>query len=291
MSQIHSVHSARRPVFRFLLILAGACLFSFNVNTFVHTAGLFPGGFTGVALLLRECFMTYLGIPVPFSLFYWLLNLVPAVISFRFVGRRFTLFSCLMIVASGFLTDLIPGMNVTDDVLLCSVFGGILNGVAISLCLFADATSGGTDFIAIFVSERTGRNAWNAIFAGNCVVLCIAGALFGWSRALYSIIFQFASTQILNFLYRRYAKTTLLIITEKTDEVFSIIHSLTNHSGTVFSGRGCYGNAEREMIYTVLSSEESSKVAREIRKIDPDAFINMLQTKELLGRFFRRPND
>lgn len=225
------------------------------------------------------------------AFFYLVLNLVPAAICYKVVGKKFTLYSCLMVVLSGFLTDFLPGLTVTDDVLLCAVFGGILNGCAISLCLFADATSGGTDFIAIFVAEKTGKSAWNYIFVGNCMVLAAAGILFGWDKALYSIVFQFASTQILNTLYKRYGKATLLIVTDMTDEVYAVIKELTNHDATLFVGNGCYKGAERKMLYTVVSAEEARMLCRRIYAVDKCAFINVLSTKDLYGKFFRRPND
>ena len=177
-SSIHSIHNIGRTTSRVLLILCGALLMATNINTFVHSAGLFPGGFTGLSLLLQEALSKYLGLELPYSLFYWGLNLGPAIISFFYIGKRFTIFSCMMIWLTGLLADLMPQLNLTQDTLLCTVFGGVINGCAICCCLLADATSGGTDFIAIFISERTGRNAWNAIFLGNVAMLFAAGLLF-----------------------------------------------------------------------------------------------------------------
>lgn len=291
MTNFSNTNKISYEVFRIFLVIAGAILMAININTFVHMVGLLPGGFTGVVLLVQEIFRKFLGVEIPFSIFYFSLNFIPAAICFKYVGKKFTIYSCIMVVLSGLLTDFIPGLDVTSDVLLCSVFGGIINAVSICLCLFAGATSGGTDFIAIFFAEKNGRSAWNYIFAGNCLVLVVAGILFGWDRALYSIIFQFVSTQILNMLYKRYEKTTLLIITDKTNEIYELIKNLTNHDATLFIGKGCYKGAERKMLYTVVSSEEASKLTRLIRKIDSNAFINILQTKELFGKFFTRPND
>ena len=196
-----------------------------------------------------------------------------------------------MIVVSGLLTDFFPGFYLTQDVLLCSIFGGILNAVSISLCLLAGSSSGGTDFIAIFIAEKTGKSAWNYILAFNVAVLLTAGLLFGWNAALYSIIFQFVSTQALNVLYKKYEKTTLLIITDKDEEIYKIIHEKTNHDATVFVGKGCFKNVEHKLLYTVVSSQESGALEKLIRKTDPNAFINVLQSKDIIGRFFKRAND
>lgn len=280
-----------RLFLRFLLVTAGALIMAVNLNTFVHTAGLLPGGFTGITLLLQEVFLKYFSINIPFVVFYWGLNIVPALICFRYVGKRFTLLSLWAIIASGLFTDLLPGLNVTDDVMLCTIFGGIINGIAVCFCLLAGATSGGTDFISIYISEKTGRSIWNHIFIFNVIILTIFGLLFGWSRALYSIIFQFVSTQILNTLYRHYQKSTLLIITEFPDEIVKVIREVTGHDATLFTGKGCYQGAERRMLYTVVSSDEEDKLLRSIKKTDPGAFVNILQTKVLKGNFIVKRQD
>ena len=280
-----------RLFLRFLLVTAGSLVMAVNLNSFVHVAGLLPGGFTGITLLIQEVFSKYLNIQIPFVVFYWGLNIVPALICFRYVGKRFTILSLWAIIASGLFTDIIPGLQVTSDIMLCTIFGGIVNGIAISLCLLAGATSGGTDFISIYVSEKTGRSIWNHIFICNVIVLGIFGLLFGWSRALYSIIFQFVSTQILNTLYKRYQKSTILIISDKTDELIHVIRDVTGHDATLFTGKGCYQGAERKMLYTVVSSDEEDKLLRSIKKTDPAAFVNILQTKMLKGNFIMKRQD
>ena len=276
---------------RLFLVSLGGFLMAVNINTFVSSANLFPGGFSGVALLIQEIFQTYFGVKLPYSLVVYAFNVVPVIIGLRFIGKKFTLYSVVMIFISGLLTDIIPRYSLTNDMLLCSVFGGLLNAVAVACCLFADSSSGGTDFIAIFISERTGKSAWNYIFAFNCAVLAVAGLLFGWDKALYSIIFQFTSTQAINFLYKRYAKTTLLIVTDKSDEIYAVIKRLTNHGATVFEGKGEYSGKTHKLVYTVVSSDESGKLEREIRATDGNAFINVLASKEIVGRFFKRAND
>ncbi|MBQ8013520.1 MAG: YitT family protein [Treponema sp.] len=262
-----------------------------NINSFVTAANLFPGGFAGVTLLIQNISSDYFNVHLPYSLVLYAFNIFPVIIGFKFIGKRFTIFSIVMIFVSGLLADLLPKWQLTDDMLLCSVFGGILNAIAVSCCLFGESSSGGTDFIAIFISERTGKSAWNYVFVFNCLVLVVAGILFGWDKALYSIIFQFTSTQTINFIYKKYAKTTLLIVTDHPEEIYQVIRDQTNHTSTVFEGVGEYSKKTHQLVYTVVSSAESGKLERKIRSVDPNAFINVLQSKEILGRFFKRAND
>ena len=169
--------------------------------------------------------------------------------------------------------------------------GGLINALAISLCLFANATSGGTDFIAIFLSEKYGIDSWNYIFAGNVVILGIAGALFGWDKALYSIIFQYTSTQVLHILYKRYQKQTLIIVTKRPEDVYEAIAEITHHDATLIKGEGCYSKQECDVLYSVVGRDEVNKVVNTVRKTDPQAFVNMIRTENLAGRFYQRPND
>ena len=95
----------------------------------------------------------------------------------------------------------------------------------------------------------------------------------------------------MNILYKKYQKTTVLIITQKHEEVYQVIHQVSNHGATVFNGKGCYNNSDKKLLYTVISSAEENDVIKAIRKVDPDSFINCLETKNLYGKFFFRPTE
>ena len=289
--QSKSLYTARR----IFLILLSSVLMAFNINTFVHAGGLLPGGFTGLTLLIQEICLRHGNFRVPFTVIYCILNAVPAIICFKFIGKRFTLYSVLMIVVSSLLIDWMPSMFIdvlkVKDTLLSAVFGGLLNAVAISLSLHADATSGGTDFIAIFIAERYNKDAWNYIFAGNCVILVVAGYLFSLDKALYSIIFQFATTMALGVLYKAYQQRTLLIITNKPDEIYSLIHGRTNHGATSIEGFGLYEKKKRVILYSVVTATQVKELIPLIRQIDPVSFVNVIKTAQINGRFFQRPRD
>lgn len=283
--------SLRKDAKRIALVILGSCLFAFNINSFVNAAGLFPGGFAGTTLLLQEIFYRFLGLKVPYTVINLLLNAFPIYISFRFIGKKFTILSCLSIFMTSFLTDFLSTVTITSEPILVCIFGGLLNGSAISLCLLAGATSGGTDFISIYLSEQHGKDTFNLILGFNVIMLSVAGLLFGWERALYSIIFQFTSTQVLHTLYKRYQQQTLLIVTEKPEDVYKVIKEITHHGATLFHGTGLYEHKERTMVYSVVAADEVKKVIASVRAVDPTAFINSIKTNSLTGRFYRRPND
>ncbi len=270
-------------------IIFAAIAVGFSIKNFVNSQGLLPGGFTGLSLLIQELLRSCLKISVPFSAIYIPMNAIPVIVSFRYIGKRFTLLSVLMIVLTSIVSDVCPDFNITDDILLCALIGGCLSGVGVGICLLANATSGGTDFISIFISMKYGKDAWGYIFAGNVIVLLISSLVFGVNGAMYSIILQFVSMTVIQMMYRRFQKETLLVITEKPDEVYKTIKSLSNHDATCFRGVGMYAKKERTMLYSVLSSDEVSRVTQEIHKTDDKAFVNVLKSSQVSGQFYQRP--
>ena len=280
-----------KEVKRIIICCIASCIIAVNIRTFVRTGGLFPGGANGLTLLIQSIFDRYLHITIPYTAINVLLNAIPVYIGFRFIGKKFTLCSCLVIFLTGFLTDSLPAYTITSDILLISIFGGLINGFAISLCLKCDATTGGTDFISIFLSRRKGIDAFNIILGLNAVILVAAGFMFGWDKALYSILFQFASTQVLHTLYKKYQQETFFIVTNHGEQVYQAISKATNHGATILDGEGPYEHTERQVVYSVVSSAESKKVRKVVKEADPNAFINVVKTERLFGHFYYKPND
>ena len=272
-----------------ILVLA-SFIMAFNVSNVARVGGLLPGGASGIALLVQKIGDAFFDIGIPYSALYIPLNIIPIYIGFKYIGKRFTTNSLIVIVLTSVLVDIIPHFYIMDDILLCAIFGGILNGLGIGICLLSNSTSGGTDIISIFISKKYKKDAWNYIFMGNVLVLVIAGIIFGIEEALYSIILQYVSTNVIQMIYKRYQKNTLFIITEKVDEIYTIIRDMTHHDGTLFRGVGLYQGKTRNMVYSVVSSEELNRVVAEIKLADKDAFINVMKSQQIRGKFYHRNN-
>lgn len=282
---------AKESIKKILVICLASFLMALNIKSFVRTGGLYPGGATGLALLIQRVADMFLHITIPYTIVNILLNAIPVYIGFRFIGKKFTMYSCLMIVLTSVLTDIIPGYAITYDTLLISIFGGLINGFVIGLCLHMNATTGGTDFIAIYLSEKKEIDSWNVVLGINVVILAVAGVLFGWDKALYSIIFQYTSTQVVHILYRKYQHETLFIVTNKATEVYEVISKMSNHGATIMEGEGSYEHQERKIVYSVVSSAQSKSIIREVKKADPHAFVNVIKTEQIAGRFYQKPNE
>ncbi len=285
-------HPRLDDLVRLVVVVLASTVMALNLKSFVQAGDLFPGGFTGITRLIQRCALEYGGVEVPFGPINLLLNAIPATISYKLIGKKFTIYSCLAILCTSVLTDVVPALPITEDILLIAVFGGLVNGLAVSAYLRVRVTSGGTDFIAIALSERKNIDAWNYILGGNVVILGIAGYLFGWDRALYSIIFQFCTTQVIRLLDPAGKRATLFIVTsrDRAEEVCEQIQT-TRHTATLIDGIGLYNGTPCVMIYSVVENSQIRRLVRDVKQVDANAFVNVLRTEKLMGNFYRRPRD
>ena len=270
-------------------VLIASLIMSVNIKSFVRAGNLIPGGFTGLSLLLQRSADVFLGITIPYSIINISLNALPAFIGFKMIGKKFTSYSVLMIVLNSFLVDLIPVTPITYDPLLVSVFGGILNGIAIVIALSGKASSGGTDFIAVYLSNKLKKPSWNFVFGINVVILITASFLFGFEAAMYSIIFQFVSTQIIERFHQRDQKVTLFIVTKNAEVIEQELMTYTHHGVTRIEGKGCYLKENKSLLYTFVGADEVKDVIQFVKELDTQVFINVVKSEGVTGRFYQEP--
>ena len=270
-------------------VVIGSLINAANVALFVNAGGLTPGGMTGISVLIQRAALKFAGITIPFAPLSLFFNFIPAIFAFRIIGKKYTLFSFISVIIFSFMTDFIPNLTVTKDPLLIALFGGILSGLASALVLNAGASQGGTDFIAMCVSAKKGINTFNYVLGFNIVLLLISGALFGMEPALYTIIYQFVATQVLNTFYKRYEKKTLFVVTNKPVEVSMEVRMTTNHTSTILDGEGGYSGQNKYIVYMIVGADELNLVRKHVRAVDPNAFINVINSDMVTGKFYIRP--
>ena len=298
----------KAEVVKYLVLTFAALVMALDYRTFVEWGNLYPGGAVGLAMLVQRvsqsiCDSLGWNVNVPFSPINIALNAIPVWIGFKYIGKKFTLQSLYVIFMSGFLADLVPVDAIQaaipaadlarfqNDPFLTSLFGGIVFGFGIALCLRCNATSGGTDFIAIYLSERKGRETWNLILAFNAMVLLAGGFKSGWTSALYSIIYQFVYIQVVHLMYRTYQYQTLIIITTKPKKVCEAIYRISHHGATVIEGKGAFSGDAKSVVMSVVAADDTTRIYALCKSIDANAFINTLSTSRVIGRFYLRPRD
>ncbi|WP_173669060.1 YitT family protein [Sharpea azabuensis] len=269
-----------------ICVFLSALLQSFCINVFITPAKLLSSGFTGLAILINKISSLF-GFTLPVSLLVLMLNIPLGVLSFRSIGKKFVFFSILQVV----LMSLFLNFHYTllfDDLLLNVCFGGFLYGIAISLALRGNASTAGTDFIALWVSNKIGKSIFEYVFVFNSVLLLIFGYMFGWKYAGYSILFQFISTKTIDSFYKRYKLVTLEITTYHPKEICKAYVKHYRHGLSEVAGIGGYEHKNLSLIHTVISFYELEDAIRLINRIDPKAIINVISTERFVGHFYRQ---
>ncbi|MEE0673260.1 MAG: YitT family protein, partial [Enterocloster sp.] len=157
------------------------------------------------------------------------------------------------------------------------------------IALRGNASTGGTDFIALFVSNKTGKSIWSYVFFGNALMYCVYGVIFGWKYAGYSIIFQFISTHMISAFHHRYDLVTLQATTEKGPEVVSLYIKHFRHGISCVEAVGGYSGRKMYLLNTVISSYEITDAVHVMQEADEHVIINVLKTEQFVGHFYRAP--
>lgn len=140
-----------------------------------------------------------------------------------------------------------------------------------SLCLFGNATTGGTDFIAIFLSERKGMDAWNIVLGLNVLILGCSGLPVWLGQGSVFHYLSICFHAVLHTLYKKYQQQTLFIVTDHPRQVCEAISEVSHHGATILHGEGSYELKEHDMVYSVVSSAESKHVINAVRAVDPES--------------------
>lgn len=277
-----------RRIITILAVIISALLQTYVIQAFIRPANLLSSGFTGVAILIERIASLY-GHSFSTSLGMLVLNIPVAILCSKSISMRFTFYSMLQVILASFFLKVLHFEPLFNDVLLDVVFGGFLYGIAIAIALRGNASTGGTDFIALYVSNKTGRSIWEYVFAGNVVILCIFGYMFGWMNAGYSILFQFVSTKAISAFHHRYERVTLQITTTQAEPVIQAYIKYYRHGISCVDAVGGYSHKKMYLLHTVVSSYEVNDIVHLIRAVDPHVIVNMLKTENFYGGFYQAP--
>ena len=275
----------------FVCVIVAAFLQAYVIQVFIQPADLLSSGFTGVALLIEKITSTYLGFSFSTSLGMILLNVPVAMICYKSISPKFTFFSLLEVFLASFFLRVIHFSPIFDDVLLNIAFGGFAYGLLTVVALRGNASTGGTDFIALYVSNKKGKAIWEYVFLFNTVILIIFGFMFGWERAGYSILFQFISTRTIDSFYHRYERVTLQVTTTHAQKVINAYVQQYRHGISCVDAMGGYSQKPMNLLHTVVSSYEVQDIIDLMREVDPKVIVNVLKTENFFGGFYQAPID
>jgi uncharacterized membrane-anchored protein YitT (DUF2179 family) len=272
----------------YALIVAGALVLASAFVFFITPYKFVPGGVFGISIVVHYL----LGFPV--GLTGLVLNIPLAIIGIKILGPRFGVKTVVGFTLTSFFIDGISWLwgsapLVEHDPLLASIFGGVTCGFGLGLIFRAKATSGGSDIIGMILVKYTRLPLGQMmILVDSCIVLIGLIAFRDWKVLLYSWIVIFITGKVIDVVLNgiNFDKT-LFIVTDKYDEVRQFILEDLDRGGTSFDAVGMYQGTPKKVIYTVVSPRELGLLKDNIRLIDPNAFISVIEANEVLGKGFK----
>ncbi|ABR36061.1 MULTISPECIES: YitT family protein [Clostridium] len=256
---------------RILFMIIGSILVAVGLEIFLIPNNIIDGGMTGISIMASYLTKVQLGV------FTFLFNLPFVIIGYRQIGKTFaisTIFSviCLSVV----VTLLHPVPGITQDVLLATIFGGIIIGVGVGLIIRNGGSLDGTEIVAIILEKRTAFSIGEIVMFFNLFILGTSGFLFGWDRAMYSLIAYFIAFKTIDITVEGLNESkAVIIVSDKNNEISEAIMARLGRGITLLDGKGAYSGTETNVIYVVLSRLEIAKLKNIVHGFDEDALVTI----------------
>ena len=271
----------------FLLMTSGCILLAFGVYFFKIPNGFATGGVTGVATVLAKI------IPVTPGVLIWGFNIALMIIGFIFLGRQNgikTVYCSMFYSAITYLLELLIPLTspLTDQPFLELVYAMLLTSIGSAMIFNANASSGGTDIVALILKKYTAIDVGKALLIVDFFVAASSFAVFGIKTGLYSLLGLFAKAFIVDAVIENLNTCKyFVVITSEREKISEFIIKNLHHGVTVSTVIGEYTKEEKTMIHTVCKRSEAVKLRSKIKEIDPHAFIIITTSSEIIGRGFR----
>lgn len=278
----------RRIALNSLLIALGVLSAGFGLKGFLLPNGFIDGGAVGISLLITEV------TGFPLSILLVLVNAPFIYFGYRTVGKEFALKTALGIIALSLMVAFFPYPQITEDKLLVAVFGGFFLGAGIGLAVRGGGVIDGTEVLAINLSKPLGLSIGDIILVINIIIFSVAAYLLSLEIALYSILTYLAASKTIDFLIDGIEEYTgVTIISNESEEIRTMITEELGRGVTIYKGERGFGkrghqNRELDIIYTVITRLEISKLNAEIEKIDAEAFVVMHSIRDTRGGMIKK---
>ena len=264
-------------------IVSIACIImAFNTNYFYLGNKLAQGGVSGLSLIIH--YITEIDI----SYIYFALNIPLIIVAYIFIGKDFvfkTLFATIILTI--FLKVFGSFRGPIDDILMASIFGGGINGIAIGIIFYAGGSSGGTDIIAKIINQHYGVAIGKVLLTIDFIILSMVAFIFGKVIFMYTLISLLVSSKMIDIIQEGiYSAKGVTIIKNRVEELRKKIMEDTGRGITLINAKGAYTQKEIGMLYCVVGKYQLMKVKSIVKEIDPMAFMIVSQVHEVIGKGF-----
>ncbi|MDR2885552.1 MAG: YitT family protein [Rikenellaceae bacterium] len=282
---------------QWIFILTGCVLLAAGFVLFMNPYKIVPGGVYGLGIVMHQLFPA-----IEVGTFGLMFDIPLLLIAFRFFGGRFGARTVVAAILTPVIMNIMTWtigenpatmfggkIDLTDDIIISCLFGGVLIGAGVGMIIKTRATSGGTDIVAMILTKLTRMTFSQGILIVDSAVVVFGIIVLGdWRLPLYSIVTIFVSSRVIDYVIDGASYDKLLfIISEKHDELRHFILDEMGRGGTYIKASGMYTGQGKEMMFVVVSRREVSTVQNKVRETDPEAFVVVVDAYETFGDGFK----
>lgn len=270
---------AGEVLWNLFLLTVGAVFCAVAVNGILIPREFVSGGVTGLALVMK-----YLLPAFPLGGIYLALNVPLFLVGWRFVGRRFFVYSIVGMILFSAALQWVHVNFAVEDRILSALLAGILTGIGTGITLRSAGSGGGTDILAVILLKHYSVRLGTTVLVFNSVVLALTALLFSLQGALYTLVFLYVSSKVLNVVVTGLSqRKAVWIVSRAWEEINREILEELNRGVTIIEGRGGFTGQKGCILYTVITFQELARAKEIIRRLDPQAFVVVSETLEVMG--------
>ena len=267
----------------FLLITLGATLAALALEIFLVPNNIIDGGIIGISIMIS--YIT----KVKLSILTFVLNIPFLILGYKQLGKSFLIKAAYaMLVFSILLEQFKPVPELTNDILLATVFGGLLLGIGVGFVIKFGACLDGTEVVAILINKKTSFSVGQVVMFLNFFIYSTSGLLFGWDRALYSILTYFITFKIIDMVSEGFEQAKeAMIITNHGEEIANSIYKHLGRTVTMLEGEGLI-SGKKVVLYAVVTRIEIPELKRIVAADDYSAFVTITDVNEIVGKHIKK---
>ena len=270
-------------IFQWIQLFIGAVIASVGLELFLIPNNVIDGGVVGLSIMGHYMFEN-----VPFGVFLVVLNLPFLYIGYKHIGKNFAISTIIAVIMLSFCSEVAAEFpKVTDDSFLAAIFGGIIDGIGVGIIMRAGGSLDGTEIVAIIADKHSPFSVGEVVMFINLFILSGAGLLFGWDKAMYSLVAYFVISKMIDVVTKGLDETyAIMIVSNNPHELKDVLNTVIR-GVTLLHGEGGYTGDPKEIVYCVVNRLEVTKIKDIVLSIDEHAFVTINSVHDIVGGRFK----
>ncbi|SCY67897.1 Uncharacterized membrane-anchored protein YitT, contains DUF161 and DUF2179 domains [Lysinibacillus sp. TC-37] len=277
-------NNMRKIFLRIIMVPLGAIIMALGLELFLVPNHIMDGGIVGVSIITSHL------LNLPLGIFIFILNLPFIFLGYKQIGKTFAISTGLGITVLSLATLALHNIHpFTEDTLLATVFGGMILGVGVGIVIRYGGSLDGTEILAILFNSKTPFSVGEIIMIFNVIIFAVAGFVFNWEQAMYSIIAYYIAYKMIDIVIQGLEESkSVYIISDDIDEIGQTIMDRLGRGVTFLHGEGAYTGNDKKVIFTVITRLEEAKLKSIVAEIDDNAFLAIGNIAEVKGGRFKK---